>query len=57
MKEPIFVTLDKAAQILKVNKRHIKRMIQAGKLRAKDISLGTGRRQILRVLYEDLVKI
>lgn len=54
---PVYVTVEEAAEVLKVNKRHIKRMIMAKKLSAKDISVGQGLRKQYRVLYSDLLKM
>ena len=54
--EDVFVTDKEASIILKSNIRHIRRMVQAGVLRSKDISLGTGKRKLLRILKEDVLK-
>ncbi|MBK9272852.1 MAG: helix-turn-helix domain-containing protein [Saprospiraceae bacterium] len=39
----MFLTLDEAADILRTNRRHIKRMVEAGILRAKNIGIGEER--------------
>lgn len=56
MNEEIFLTIDEAAEILKTNRRHIKRMVAANVLRAKDIGLGD-ERSFLRIMKEDVMKI
>lgn len=35
------LTVEEAAQLLKVSRRHIDRMIKAGKLKATDIGIGS----------------
>ncbi len=47
--QPAWHTIDQAATALSCSTRHIKRMIQAGKLQYQDI--GLGRQKILRVLF------
>jgi len=50
----LYVSLDEAASLLGVNKRQVTRMIQSGKLRAKDINASTGKRHLYRVLRKDI---
>ena len=52
----VFLTLDEAAEILKTNRRHIKRMVGAGVLRAKNIGLGD-ERSFFRIMKDDVLKI
>ncbi len=56
MEQDIFLTVEEAAEILKVDTRHIKRLIKAGKLRAKNIGVGT-ERKFYRVLKKDLLTV
>jgi excisionase family DNA binding protein len=53
--EKLFVTVEEAAKALNTNPRHIKRMIIAGKLEAKNI--GIGDRKFWRVLKTDLMRV
>ena len=53
--EQVFLTDKEAAEVLKINVRHIRRMYKAGVLRGKDISLGEGRRKMLRILMADVI--
>ena len=53
--EEVFLTDKEASEVLKINVRHIRRMFQAGVLRGKDISLGTGKRKMLRILMSDVI--
>lgn len=50
-----FLTDKEASEILKINVRHIRRMYKAGVLRGKDISLGTGKRKMLRLIASDVI--
>ncbi|MBK9272903.1 MAG: helix-turn-helix domain-containing protein [Saprospiraceae bacterium] len=52
----MFLTLDEAADILRTNRRHIKRMVEAGILRAKNIGIGE-ERSFLRILKEDVTSV
>jgi len=54
--QPEFITVEEAAAILRVNPRHIKRMIEGGKLRARNIN-ASGTRKYWRVLKEDVTKV
>lgn len=51
-----FITVEEAATILRVNPRHIKRMIEGGKLRARNIN-ASGTRKYWRVLKADVVAV
>jgi hypothetical protein len=42
-------------EVLKINVRHVRRMYKAGVLRGKDISLGEGKRKMLRILMSDVI--
>ena len=53
--ESIFLTDREAADILRVNVRHVRRMVKAGLLRGKDVSVGSGKHKILRIYMEDVV--
>jgi hypothetical protein len=53
--EEVFLTDFEAATVLKINVRHVRRMFKAGVLRGKDISLGTGKRKMLRILMADVI--
>lgn len=50
-----YITIEQAADLIKVNERQIKKMIKAGMVRYKNISLGK-QRAIYRVLKADLLK-
>lgn len=57
MEKDLLVTVKEAAEILKVNKRHVTRMIRSGQLPAKDISLGTHARKNWRILTSDILNV
>ncbi len=56
METPLFITTEEAANVLNVNIRHIKNMILAGKLRAKNVSAGN-KRKVWRVYREDVYNL
>lgn len=51
-----YITIDEASKILNVDRRHITRMILAGKIRAKNINVSGKERKYWRVLKEDIIK-
>lgn len=53
--EQLYISPEEAAKLLGVNKRQIFRMIEKGKIRAKDINASAGDRRIWRVLKEDVI--
>lgn len=49
-----FYTVEEAANLLKTNKRQIVRLINAGKIKAQNISAGTGVRKRWRIYADSL---
>lgn len=54
--QPEYISVDEAAALLGTNRRQIKKMIATGKLRAKNINATGTKREIHRVLREDVLK-
>ena len=55
--EELFYTDREVAEILKIKLRHVRRMVTYGALKAKDVSLGTGARKMLRILKSSVMDL
>ena len=55
--EDRYLDPQEVAELLGIHPKTVIRMIEAGKLPAADISLGSGKRRRLRVLYSTLTSV
>jgi len=51
-----YMTIEEVANLLKINPRQVRKMIETGRLRAKNINASGGIRKIYRVLKEDVIR-